>query len=359
MPRGKAEKSLTLIEHAIEILAQIKPCGVRAVCYQLFIRQLTPSMAKTVTNEVGRHLGDAADAGLFDWHWLVDDTRIERGAGTWSSFGDLLQSAQRGFRRDRWQDQAEHCVVFSEKNTVLGTIAPVLDAYGVDFLPLHGHSSDSKLRQWCEYSRTLARPLHVFNIGDYDVAGMDMSERDLRARIRRYRGNILLHRIALVREDTLEPDAEHPQRLGAALSYPASDKGPRCKKCNRPWTGPTSARCPCGGEYTRGDLRYPWYVRTYGQRCWELDALNPNVLRQHVTDAIRSLIDFDAWRRAELIDEGERAAAAEYIQTWESFRAAIPGLNGHNPSTPPPPPTRRRRRRRPPEQTPNDPTNPW
>jgi hypothetical protein len=67
-----------------------------------------------------------------------------------------------------------------------------------------------------------------------------MSEHDLPARLSRYGGNhVVLNRIALVRE-----------QLTDLPSFPAADK--------------------------RSDSRYGWFVRNYGKRCWELDALDPN-----------------------------------------------------------------------------------
>jgi len=35
------------------------------------------------------------------------------------------------------------------------------------------------------------------------------------------------------------------------------------------------------------DSRYRWYKTSQGARAWELDALNPNVLRAVVEEAIR------------------------------------------------------------------------
>ena len=49
MPRGKTQRSLDLIDACYAILQEIHPATVRAVCYQLFIRRLLPSMAKTCT----------------------------------------------------------------------------------------------------------------------------------------------------------------------------------------------------------------------------------------------------------------------------------------------------------------------
>src|SRR2546423_15554010 len=52
MPRGKAQKSLDLIEAAYEILEEIQPATVRAVCYRLFIAGLIQHMGKNETNKV-------------------------------------------------------------------------------------------------------------------------------------------------------------------------------------------------------------------------------------------------------------------------------------------------------------------
>ena len=81
-----------------------------------------------------------------------------------------------------------------------------------------------------------------------------MSERDLPERLDRYGGQVDLKRIALNKADT--------RRL------PGFDVATKSK-----------------------DPRHQWFVRKYGRRCWELDALNPNALRQRVRLAIWSYID--------------------------------------------------------------------
>jgi hypothetical protein len=45
----------------------------------------------------------------------------------------------------------------------------------------------------------------------------------------------------------------------------------------------------------RKDPRYKWYLKHYGERCWELDAMPPNLLRDKVESYIRALIDEEAW----------------------------------------------------------------
>ena len=40
------------------------------------------------------------------------------------------------------------------------------------------------------------------------------------------------------------------------------------------------------------------FIAQYGPDCWELDAMNPRVLRARVERAIKQLINGDAWRAA-------------------------------------------------------------
>ena len=40
----------------------------------------------------------------------------------------------------------------------------------------------------------------------------------------------------------------------------------------------------------RKDPRYKWFLANYGQECWELDAMDPNDLRDCVEAAIKELM---------------------------------------------------------------------
>ena len=49
-------------------------------------------------------------------------------------------------------------------------------------------------------------------------------------------------------------------------------------------------------------------MERYGRRCWEMDALDPNTLRERVEDAIRDYIDWDEWNRCVKVEEAEKAS---------------------------------------------------
>lgn len=92
MGRGKAQRSLELIEASREILRQIQPATVRAICYQLFTRGLISSMDKNSTNRVSRQLVSARETGVIPWEWIVDENRDVEICSTWAGGPRRLRS---------------------------------------------------------------------------------------------------------------------------------------------------------------------------------------------------------------------------------------------------------------------------
>jgi hypothetical protein len=102
--------------------------------------------------------------------------------------------------------------VWSEKGTVRGVLAPVLDHYAVGFRVMHGFASATAVHDVAEdYD---GRDLVVLYVGDFDPSGLFMSEEDLPNRIAEYGGDhVELRRIAVTRK----------QAQGLP-SFPAADK---------------------------------------------------------------------------------------------------------------------------------------
>ncbi len=301
MGRGKSDKNLELIAVACEILEAIQPASVRAVCYQLFLRQLIASMAKNETNKVSTQLTWAREHGDLPWAWIVDETREAERVPAWEDPAAFVETVRRSYRRDRWAQQPLWIEVWSEKGTVRGTLAPVLQKYGVTFRVMHGYGSATALHDVAMETRRRRRTLIVLYVGDWDPSGLHMSEVDLPARLAQYGGNVELVRVALTAEDT---------------------------RANLPWF-------PVGAK--RGDSRYQWFInhvlhtvdlRTIGPptrkrdplqerfRCFELDALSPVDLRARVERAITDRIDFDLWDLAGLAESAECESITSILDTW-------------------------------------------
>jgi hypothetical protein len=186
----------------------------------------------------------------------------------------------RSYRRDHWSQQPVRVEVWSEKGTVRGVLAPVLNRYGVGFRVMHGFSGATTIYDVAQDDD--GRDLIVLYVGDYDPSGLYMSEHDLPGRLAKYGGDhVTLDRIALKREHTHD-----------LPSFPASDK--------------------------KKDTRYKWFVRNFGERCWELDALDPNDLRALVDEAIQKEIEPTAWKRCTDVDEkAERESLRTVLDSWQ------------------------------------------
>lgn len=284
MPRGKSKKSIELIDAAFEVLSEIQPATVRAVCYRLFTAGLIPSMKKSATDRVSKQLVWARENGHIPWGWIVDETRHAERAAVWDSINERIESATRYYRRDNWQEQPNSIEVWSEKGTVRGTVWPVLSAYGVTFRVLHGFGSATVLNSIARFSAYSPKPLTVLYVGDFDCSGMYMSEMDIPARIGRYQGEITIKRIALTQEDVTH---------GAGIPHFEADT-------------------------KSGDSRYKWFVSRYGHKCYELDAMSPVTLRQRVEGSIQEMMDIGAWNHALAIERAEVESMKHYATQWKA-----------------------------------------
>ena len=67
----------------------------------------------------------------------------------------------------------------------------------------------------------------------------------------------------------------------------------------------------------RKDPRYKWFIENYGNRCWEIDVLDPNILRTRVEEEIALCItDPDAWERCETSDQAQRESLQHVLMAW-------------------------------------------
>ncbi|MEB2353243.1 MAG: hypothetical protein OZ924_17770 [Burkholderiaceae bacterium] len=278
--RGKAQATLRLIEACQEILAEIQPATVRAVCYRLFTMGLIADMGKNSTNKASTQIVWAREQGHIPWAWVVDETREAERVNTWSNSDEIINAAVRGYRRDYWQDQPNRVEVWSEKGTVRGTLAPVLQELGVTFRVMHGFASATTINAIADESNDDPRDFIALYVGDFDPSGMFMSEVDLPGRMDRYGGEVQIMRVALL-----------PGDLDGLPSFDVETK--------------------------TGDARYDWFRGRYGSRCWELDAMSPNDLRERVRAVIEAHIEKPAWDRAIEIEQAEVESMRLFHGEWK------------------------------------------
>jgi hypothetical protein len=273
--RGQSLKTKMLTEAARFILEEIHPASVRAVCYQLFVRGLIPSMATGETQKVSRIMVIAREKGIIPWSHIVDETRGAERIAEWGNLEELGQSVLGFYRKDFWRQQEETVEIWSEKGTVRGTIKPILDELSVTFRVMHGFSSATIVHNVAAESHRLELPLRALYIGDWDPSGLYMSEVDLPQRLAKYGAKVDLTRVALTSTDTR-----------SLTPFEAATK--------------------------RGDPRHEWFTSNYGDMCWELDSMSPPVLRERVREYVESWIEPEAWERCVLVEAAERESLARF-----------------------------------------------
>jgi hypothetical protein len=275
--RGMAQQSLDLIERMYAIAEAAQPITGRGVGYKLFTAGLIPSMATGEMAKVYRLLKLARERGYIPWDWIVDETRSLERVSTWDDPAQYARAVARSYRRDFWNQQPHRVEVWSEKGTIRGVLAP-LDEYAVGFRVMHGFSSATAIYDVSQDDD--GRDLIALYVGDFDPSGLFMSEEDLPARLSDYDGDhVTLTRIALTRE-----------QVRGLPSFPATDK--------------------------QKDPRYKWFRTNFGNRCWELDAMDPNDLRTSVEQAILELIEPVAWERCETINQAEQESLRTILAKW-------------------------------------------
>jgi hypothetical protein len=75
--------------------------------------------------------------------------------------------------------------VVSEKGTIRGTLAPVLDEFEVDFLPVGSYASATRVNDLAGLVNT-EQPLLLLYLGDHDPSGRGISDMDFPRRRLRY-----------------------------------------------------------------------------------------------------------------------------------------------------------------------------
>jgi len=279
--RGLSFATRRLLEVCQKIVKSRAPITVRGVAYQLFVRQEIPSMAVGETQKVSRLLVYAREHDIIAWDDIVDETRAIERAAMWRDLPAFGRTVAAAYRRDYWASQPVNVQVWSEKATVGGILRPVTEKYGVPFMAVHGFSSATALHDAAEASVADPRPLTILYCGDHDPSGMYMSEVDLSDRFARYGGRVTIKRIALAAND-----------LDGLPSFPAK---------------PT-------------DPRFAWYRSHFGTVAWELDAMDPNILRDLIEGEILDYIDPTAWGRMKLVEAAEQ-------RTVERVAAALRDAN--------------------------------
>ena len=273
--RNRATKADMLQRRRLlrNIVREGRPMTVRQVFYQATVRGIVEK-AESGYTKVQTDLVAMRRSGEMPYDWLADNTRWQRKPRTFSSVQQALEDTARFYRKSLWDDAGAYVEVWLEKDALAGVIMPVTSEYDVPLMVARGYASLSFLAGAAEYINSLDVPTYIFHLGDYDPSGVDAA-RKIESTLRELapEADIQFFRLAVL------PD--------------------QIEKWNLP-TRPTK----------QTDTR----AKGFGDISVELDAIDPNTLRQIVRVNIEELMPADELAVLKQAEASERDLLRMFVQ---------------------------------------------
>ena len=301
VPKRFQQATLQIIMDAETILEEYDrqrlTMTLRQLYYQFVSRDLLPEKwtdPKTGSknniksyNNIGAILNDARLAGMIDWELMKDETRGAVQWQTWDSPHQRIHAAAYVYNIDKWSNQEQLPEVWVEKDSLAAVVRRACGPLEVAYFSCRGYTSQTAM--W-EAGQRLITTIQggqipvIIHLGDHDPSGIDMS-RDIEDRLRMF-------------IDKYE-DGDMLEFRRIALNMD------QIKIYNPP---------PDPAKIT--DSRSPEYIEKYGTSSWELDALDPTVIVQLITDEIMPIRDEDLYQERCDQEEEEKAELQWIADHW-------------------------------------------
>lgn len=244
--------------------------------------------------KLGKILDDCRYSGLIDWDAIVDRGRKPYLRYWCYDVKHALEDTKDQYRVDRQAGQETHVEVWTEKDALSDILSKPADKYHVRLVVNKGYTSSSAI--YDSYERFIkcindGQFVTILYFGDHDPSGLDMI-RDIKSRLAHMFEN----------GSRCEDDWESYFQV-----VPIGLTMKQIKQYKLP-PNPTKMT----------DARSPAYVEKFGRTCWEVDALDPDVLVNIVEKNIIDNIDVSLYEEQIVREEKD-------IKTLEKF---IKNANG-------------------------------
>ena len=258
-------KNLNIIRQANQIIAEYQAEGFDLTLRQLYYQFVSRGFFLNDTKmykRFGSVIGDARLAGFIDWEVIEDRARNVQSLTHWKDPGQILKAAHRSFCLDHWKGQEYRVEVWIEKEALVGVIASICDELDVPYFACKGYVSLSEMwaasQRFIEHQEEGQIPV-IVHLGDHDPSGIDMT-RDI-----------------FDRQDLfMEHAGPEVKRIALNMN--------QIEEFSPPPNPAKLTDSRCGG-----------YVAKYGSESWELDALEPRVLRNLIANTVGNYRDEDVY----------------------------------------------------------------
>jgi hypothetical protein len=261
------------------IIAAMKPMTVRQVFYQATVHGVVEKSEAGYT-KVQIDLVRMRKAGELPYDWLADNTRWQRKPTTFRDPAHAVEETARFYRKDLWTDADCYVEIWLEKDALSGVIMPVTRMFDVPLMVARGYASLSFLHSGAEHIGAIDVPTYIYHLGDHDPSGVNAGEK-IEATLRE-----------------LAPNAEiYFQRLAVTQNQIEA------------WNLPTR---PTKISDTRS--------KGFGDISVELDAIEPDRLRELVQEAIERHLPAHQYEVLKQAEASERA----WLAVWAADLMEVP-----------------------------------
>jgi hypothetical protein len=291
---------------------------VRQLYYQLVAAGRIPNTVqsyKTITVIIDR----LRMSGRMDWFQIVDRTRGLAGNSHWDSPAQIVEASASSYRIDHWVGQPRRVEIWVEKEALAGVIGRVGRQQDIDYFSCRGYASTSSM--WLAARRFLrywnaGQTVTILHLGDHDPSGLDMT-RDIQERLEKFLS------VDWVRANRyrFEDDPLYVQYADVVrdLETCVGDRPLEIKRIALNMDQVEAYQPPPNPAKTT-DSRYAAYQAEHGVESWELDALNPAILDQLITDEIDAIVDPVAREERRAEEAQERDILTQLTNRWDEVR---------------------------------------
>lgn len=275
------------IQQANEIIEEYQKSGLsltlRQLYYQFVARDLIENSLSSY-RKLGAAITRARMAGLVDWSAIEDRTRFLRGINHDINPGYTIEDAAKRFCLNHWDGQDYVVEVWIEKEALIGVISQICNRLDVNFFACKGYVSASetwKAARRLDYYAEQGKEPIIIHLGDHDPSGMDMT-RDIQDRCNLFSGEIKIKRIALNMDQI---DQYNPP--------------------------PNYAK--------ESDARFRDYSKLYGDKSWELDALDPKVISELIEGEVKTYRNDETYQNILKLENKYKAVLKNVAKNWETL----------------------------------------
>ena len=279
----------TIIDIANQIISEYAAGGLILTLRQLYYQFVSRDLIANEMSEykrLGSIINDGRLAGLIDWQAIEDRTRNLKRNYINTDPADAVQDALDHFQLDRWEGQEYRPEVWIEKEALVGVIAGICSELDVPYFACKGYVSQSEMWSAAQRLRVHAKndqqPV-IIHLGDHDPSGIDMT-RDIEDRQNTfaYDAGVMVRRIAL---NMNQVDQYSPPPNPAKLT----------------------------------DTRASGYIDNFGSSSWELDALEPRMLKDLIERTVIEYRDEGVYDKTLALEDEYRTVLKKVRDNWETL----------------------------------------